>query len=185
MLDKLKRGKIMDGTTSFAGWGIVIFLVILFAVFWGGFGNRGRGNYGTDDYAAFQNYKAIVDAEKREIINTATTQYNVEQQAALTRELIAAQTNAINTKIDYYGFQNERDKNAQLQRENMELRNQLFVKDQLAPINAQLASIRCNMLTKPEISGVGVACPSAAILNGLGVNSLSNGCGCNHNGVLI
>jgi hypothetical protein len=56
----------------------------------------------------------------------------------------------------------------------MELKNQLFVKDQLAPITAQLSSIQCRMLTKPEISGVGVACPSAAILNGLGVNSISN-----------
>jgi len=170
----------MEGTTTYNGWGIVIFLVILFAVFWGGLGNRGRGgDYGMNDYAAFQNYKAIVDAEKREIINTATTQYNVEQQATLTRELIAAQTNAINTKIDFYGYQNERDKNAQLQRENMELRNQLFVKDQLAPVNEQLAAIRCNMLTKPEISGVGVACPNSAILNGLGFNGFNRNCGCN------
>lgn len=174
----------MDGTTSFTGWGIVIFLIILFAVFWGGFGNRG-GRNGCDDYG-FENYKATCNAEKAEIINTARTQFLVEQQGFANRELVAAQTNAINTKIDYYGFQNERDKNAQLQRENMELRNQLFVKDQLAPINAQLANIRCNMLTKPEISGVGVACPSAAILNGLGVNSLNHGCGCGCNhGVLI
>lgn len=91
--------------------------------------------------------------------------------------MIAAQTNAINTKIDYYGYQAERDKNADLSRENMELRNQLFVKDQLAPVNATLASIQCNMLRRPDVTGVGVACPSAAILNGLGVNSLPN-CGC-------
>lgn len=172
----------MEGT-SFNGWGIVIFLIILFAAFWGGFGNRGPVNAAyAGEGLGFQNFKAICDAEKREIINTATTQYNVEQQAAATRELVTAMANATNTKIDFYGFQAERDKNAQLQRENMELRNQLFVKDQLAPINSQLADIRCRMLPKPDITGVGVSCPNAGILNGLGFNGFNNcnrGCGCN------
>ena len=182
MLDKLNEVKIMDGTTSFTGWGIVIFLIILFAVFWGGFGNRGN-RAGYDDYG-FENFKATCDAEKAEIINTARTQYLTEQQSALTRETINAQSNLLGQKIDYYGMQDAARREAEKDRKIMELTNQLFVKDQLAPINAQLASIRCNMLTKPEISGVGVACPSAAILNGLGVNSLNHGCGCN-NGVLI
>lgn len=180
-----------ESTMGYNSWGIVIFLIILFAVFWGGFGNRGAafgmpfnyGGLGVGNSFGFQNYKAICDAEKAEIINTARTQYLVEQQGAANRELIAAQTNAINTKIDYYGYQNERDKNSELQHENMELRNQLFVKDQLAPIMAQLSSIQCNMLRRPDITGVGVACPSAAILNGLGVNSLNHNCGCN--GVVI
>lgn len=172
----------MEGTSSFNGWGIVIFLIILFAAFWGGFGNRGNRN-GYDDYG-FENYKATCDAEKAEIINTARTQYLTEQQSALTRETINAQSNLLGQKIDYYQMQDAARREAEKDRKIMELTNQLFVKDQLAPINAQLASIRCNMLTKPEISGVGVACPSAAILNGLGVNSLNHGCGCN-NGVLI
>ena len=182
-----------ETTMGYNGWGIVIFLIILFAVFWGGFGNRGAYGmpfnydgvgYGVGNGFGFQNYKAICDAEKAEIINTARTQFLVEQQGAANRELIAAQTNAINTKIDYYGYQNERDKNSELQRENMELRNQLFVKDQLAPITAQLSSIQCNMLRRPDVTGVGVACPSAAILNGLGINSLNN-CGSGCNGVVI
>ena len=64
----------------------------------------------------------------------------------------------------------------------MELKNQLFVKGQLAPITAQLNNIQCNMLVRPNVTGVGVACPSAAILNGLGINSLNNS---NCNGVVI
>ncbi|MGN1125555.1 MAG: hypothetical protein ACI4S3_07400 [Candidatus Gastranaerophilaceae bacterium] len=173
-------------------FGYIILFVIIVWVFGGAFGggfgwNRGgcagAEGFGVSNGLGFQNYKAICDSEKAQIVNTATTQFLIEQQSANNRELIQAQTNAINTKIDYYGYQNERDKNADLQRQVVELRNQLFVKDQLAPINAQLASIQCNMLRRPDITGVGVACPSAAILNGLGVNSLNQCSGCN--GVVI
>ena len=176
-------------------FGYIILFVIIVWVFGGAFGGNGFGwgrgfggaypceGLGTNNFG-FQNYKATCDAEKAEIINTARTQFLVEQQGAANRELIAAQTNAINTKIDYYGYQAERDKNSALSREVMELKNQLFVKDQLAPINATLASIQCNMLRRPDVTGVGVACPSAAILNGLGVNSL-NQCNSGCNGVTI
>jgi hypothetical protein len=169
----------MDDHTSGIGlFGYIILFVIIVWVFGcmfnggGGFGFGGCGN--RNAWGGYETLKEVFEGQKANIAQTATTQFLIEQQSAQNRELIAAQTNAINTKIDYYGYQNERDKNAQLQREVMELKNQLFVKDQLAPITAQLSSIQCRMLTKPEISGVGVACPSAAILNGLGVNSISN-----------
>lgn len=179
-----------ETTMGYNGWGIVIFLIILFAVFWGGFGNRGTYGmpfnydgvgYGVGNGFGFQNYKAICDAEKAEIINTARTQFLVEQQGAANRELIAAQTNAINTKIDYYGYQNERDKNSELQRENMELRNKLFVKDQLAPITAQLSSIQCNMLKRPDVYGLGTSC-NTIFTPGLNLSGLNKEC-CN--GVVI
>lgn len=178
----------MDETKGIGLFGYIILFVIIVWVFGGAFGGNGFG-WGNRAFGAvphecgygdlgFQNYKAICDTEKANITQTATTQFLIEQQSAANRELIAAQTNAINTKIDYYGYQNERDKNADLSRENMELRNQLFMKDQLAPITATLASIQCNMLRRPDVTGVGVCCPNAAILNGLGVNSLNNSCGC-------
>lgn len=178
---------------SHSGIGLFGYIILFVIIVWvfggafgggcGGFGGFGRNNAGCDGYG-FENYKATCDAEKAEIINTARTQFLIEQQGGVNRELITAQTNAINTKIDFYGYQAERDKNAQLSREVMELKNQLFVKDQLAPINATLASIQCNMLRRPDVTGVGVACPSAAILNGLGVNSLSQ-CNSGCNGVTI
>lgn len=185
----------MDENGSIGIFGYIILFVIVVVVIWlllgglggfGGFGgcNNGRFNNGCCSDMAFQDFKEICNNEKADISRTATTQFLIEQQSANNRELIAAQTNAINTKIDYYGYQNERDKNAQLQRENMELRNQLFTKDQLAPINAAIASIQCNMLRRPDVTGIGVACPSAAILNGLGVNHINqrnNDCGCHGN----
>lgn len=174
----------MDETKGIGLFGYIILFVIIVWVFGGAFGgngfgwNRGFGAYpceglGTGGFG-FQNYKATCDAEKAQIVNTATTQFLIEQQSANNRELIQAQTNAINTKIDYYGYQNERDKNADLQRENMELRNQLFVKDQLAPITAQLASIQCNMLRRPDVYGLGTSCNTIFTppLN------VAGGCGC-------
>ena len=175
----------MDETKGIGLFGYIILFVIIVWVFGGAFGGNGFGwgrgfggaypceGLGTNNFG-FQNYRATCDAEKDAIKQTATTQFLIEQQSANNRELIQAQTNAINTKIDYYGYQNERDKNADLQRENMELRNQLFVKDQLAPITAQLASIQCNMLRRPDVYGLGTSCNTIFTppLN------TASGCGC-------
>lgn len=165
--------------------GIVVLLLIVWVFFgngFGRFGNNGCGGWGDGcvngvNNFGFQNFKATCDAEKREIINTATTQYLTEQQSAQTRELINATANATQTKIDFYAYQDMRDKLGETQRALMEANNKLFVKDQLAPITAQLTSIQCQMLRRPDVTGIGAVCPNAAIINGLGVNSL-NGCGC-------
>ena len=71
-------------------------------------------------------------------------------------------------------FQELRDRLSDAQRENLTLSNQLFVKDQIAPITAQLTSIQNNMLVRPNVTGVGAVCPNAGIINGLGLG----GCGC-------
>lgn len=179
---------------SWAGIGfLAIFFVLIIALFRGGNAwgfntpcgsNWGHGygygdgiGFGAASYG-FQNYKATVDAEKAEIINTARTQYLTEQQAAATRELVQATANATQTKIDFYAYQGLRDAVAERDREISELKNMLFVKDQLAPVNAQLASISCNMLRRPEVTGVGAVCPNAGIINGLGINGSCGGC-CN------
>lgn len=168
-------------------FGYIILFVIIVWVFGGAFGGNGfnhglaYGAYAGDGFG-FQNYKATCDAEKAEIINTARTQYLVEQKASETQAVVNAQSNMLATKIDFYEYQNLRDAVAERDRTISQLQNQIFVKDQLAPINAQLNTIQCNMLVRPNVTGIGVACPSAAILNGLGVNQL--GCGCN-NGAII
>lgn len=175
-----------DKTYSMGGIGFlaILFILIFAVVGRGGFG--GFGGWGADGFTGygFQNYKATVDAEKAEIINTARTQYITEQQAASTRELVQSTANTTQAKIDFYAYQDLRDKLSESQRENMMLQNKLFVKDQLEPVNSALASIQCNMLRRPDVTGIGAVCPNAAIINGLGINSLG-GCGCNGNNVLV
>lgn len=170
---------------SWGGIGfLAIFFLILIAVFfrggngfgWGTNGVMGGMTYGHNPNS-FDNYKATCDAEKAEIINTATTQYRVEQQAAQTRELVSATANATQQKIDYYALQDLRDKLSESQRENMMLQNKLFVKDQIAPLTAQLSDISCRMLTKPELSGLSTSCNPiiTPYLFGWG-NGYNNGC---------
>lgn len=169
--------------------GLVILLVLLFlfmrqgGLFGNGFGcGNGFPGFGCNfapwalNGAAgdigFQNYKATCDAEKTEIINTARTQYLTEQQSAQTRELVQSTANTTQAKIDFYAYQDLRDKLSESQRENMMLQNKLFVKDQLEPVNSALASIQCKMLRRPDVTGIGAVCPNSAIINGLGINSL-------------
>ena len=168
---------------------IILFVIIVwvFGAFSGGFGgfngfnnfaNRGCGFGPYPADMGFEDYKAICAAEKASITQTATTQYLIEQQSALTRETVNAQANALATKIDYYEYQGLRDKLAESQAQNIELKNQLFIKDQLAPLTAQIASIQCNMLRRPDITGVGAVCPNAGVINGLGITSFNSGNSC-------
>lgn len=186
MTDEMMTG---SGISLF---GYIILFVIIVWVFGGAFGGNGfgwnRGGFcgpmeGAGPYGfGFQNYKATCDAEKAEIINTARTQYLVEQQANDTRALVTAQSNMLANKIDFYEYQNLRDAVNERDRIISQLQNQIFIKDQIAPITAQLNDIRCNMLVRPNVTGVGVACPSAAILNGLGINQVHQ-C-CNNNPII-
>lgn len=179
-------------------WGGIGFLALFFLIiiaFWGrggngfGWGNNGFGLgalAGTDfaglTNSGYKNYAATCEAEKATMRDTARTQYGVIEQSQLTRELVNATASATQAKIDFYAYQDLRDKLSESQRENMMLQNKLFVKDQLAPVNAQLASIECKMLRRPDVTGIGAVCPNAAILNGLGIDRFGGGCGCGCNG---
>lgn len=189
----------MDNKESSYSWGGIGFLALFFLIiiaFWGrggnGFGNWGNGN---GDFVGvpgmgygFQNFKATCDAEKTEIINTATTQYRVEQQAAQTRELVSATAATTQAKIDYYAYQDLRDRLSRAEMDNYYLKGQIASDARFGALEKQLATIQCNMLRRPDVTGIGVSCPSAAILNGLGINSLNgwnNGCGCNGSNGLV
>ena len=51
--------------------------------------------------------------EKQQIIDTARTQYMIENTAKQTQEQAMALANALGTKIDFYEYQNLRDQLAQ------------------------------------------------------------------------
>lgn len=182
----------MNETTSGIGWwGIVIVLFLLFSLF----GNRGWGNgvfggnncndgcgcgYGGRfvDFG-FQNYKATCDAEKTEIINTAATQYKVEAQGAATLAAIKSDGDATRAKIDFYAYQELRDKLAEAQRINSALETKLYTNAQFDVVNKELAEIKCRMLPKPDITAFGASCTPVLSPLSLYASALSNhGCGC-------
>lgn len=179
----------MDRETSsgIGWWGIVIVIFLLFIVCGNGFGGGlwGRGNCGGFGFPfggsigegfGFQNYKATCDAEKAEIVNSATTQYKVEQQGAATREAIAADGSATRAKIDFYAYQDLRDKLAESQRQNMMLQNQIYSDAKFNALSQQLERMDYQMIKQPRLAGLTTACPPGAVINpGCGCGSCGNG----------
>lgn len=184
----------MEETRSgISSWGIVIvvFLLFLFArqgglggFFGNGFGFNGFGGFNggwnpwgnlAGDFG-FQNYRATCDAEKTEMQNFSDIQHQIATTSAATQASIYADGNATRAMINEQTIQDLRDRLNDAQRDNLVLQNQIFVKDQLAPLTAQLNTIQNNMLTRPNVTGIGAVCPTSAIINGLGINSLG-GCG--------
>jgi hypothetical protein len=154
----------MDETKGMSLFGYIIAFVIIVwvisAITGTGFNGLGfnRG-VGVDGYGlGFEDYKAICETQKANIQQTATTQYLIEQHAAATQAVVNSQANVLGQKIDFYQLQEANRREAEKDRKIAQLENELFVKEQLAPVNAQLASISCNMLPKPPIYGVGTSC---------------------------
>ena len=82
-------------------WLAVLFIIIVIAALFGGFGNGfgfGRGNmpYPVNDTGC--NRVSNCEVEKQEIIDTARTQYLIEQQSNDTRMAINASTEAITSQ---------------------------------------------------------------------------------------
>lgn len=186
----------MNETTSGIGWwGIVIVLFLLFLGFNRGFGNGfGGGNCGCGNALplggvlpyglgytdfGFQNYKATCDSEKADIINTARTQFLVEQSSAATQAAIKADGDATRTKIDFYAYQELRDKLAEAQRINSALETKLYTNAQFDVVNKELAEIKCKMLPKPDITAFGASCTPVLSPLSLYASALNHsGCGC-------
>lgn len=149
---------------KWGSWGIIIFLILLFVFFGNGsfFGGRHNGNVTTDD------------VERRGLITAADTNYRIIEQGNATRQVVEATASATQAKIDFYAYQELRDKLAEEQRKNVVLENQLYNDKKFGVIEAQLATIACKMAKQPELSTLSVAVPNSAIYNPCGCNS----CGC-------
>lgn len=177
-----------DGTFS---WGWIIFLILILWFFVGG-GFGGFGGYGYGNRAgAFLAGEALgsncgasnCEVERRALVTAADTNYRIIDQANATRAVVEATSQATQAKIDFYAYQDLRDKLSESQRENMMLQNKLYSDAKFGAIEAQLANISCKMAKQPEIYATSAVCPNAAVINGLGFNGFPNpyGCGCNGN----
>lgn len=177
----------MEETKGMSLFGYIIAFVIIVWVISAITGGCGFGGFGFNRNCGaamgFEDLKAIYEGQKANIVQTAQTQYQIEQQAALTREVITAQSNLLGSKIDFYELQEANRREAEKDRKIMQLENMLYTNSKFDALSSQLAGISCNMLTKPQLTGIAAVCPSAAVINSLGINSLntcnSSCCGCN------
>jgi hypothetical protein len=170
-----------NGTFGTGGWGIVIFLIILFWAFTGGgfgFGGFGRAAAyeAVHDGGCRCNAVTNCQAQLQEVKDTMQTQYLIEQTGHATQDSVGAAANLIGTKIDYYGYQNLRDQLEQARQKNLMLEARVYSDAQFNAVNARLNDIANNMLVKPNVTGIGAVCPNAGILNGLGVQSFNSCC---------
>lgn len=160
-----------DGTFS---WGWIIFLILILWFFvgggFGGFGGLGYGNragaFLAGEVAGSNCGASNCEVERRNLVATADTNYRIIEQANATRTTVEATAQATQAKIDFYAYQDLRDKLAESQRENMMLQNKLYSDAKFGAIESQLASISCKMAKQPEVYAVSAACPNSAIYNG-------------------
>ena len=105
-------------------WGFIILIFLFFMIF-GGWGNGGLFG-GRGGECAGCGVVSNCQVEKQQIIDTARTQYMIENTAKQTQEQAMALANALGTKIDFYEYQNLRDQLAQERTKNVVLENRVY-----------------------------------------------------------
>jgi hypothetical protein len=175
---------------GFGGYGFLVTIILVLIILFGGGGGClgnlfGRGNNCGGGYGEAQ---AI---EKQNIITAAETNYRVIDENRRSTDLISAQLRnqydaaqgekLFDLKLNALAMQQSYEtkliaKDATIER--MTLAQQMGGRfDALAE---QIAEIRCNMLGKPPVYGVGTSC------NGIITPGFTNGgCGCGGNGLVL
>jgi hypothetical protein len=162
----------MEESKSGMSWIAVLFIIlIIWAIFGGGFGfgsNRQQPVM-LESYGGGCNRVSNCEIERREIIDSATTQYQVEQQGAATRTAVADGVATIVDQNNRLYIQGLNEKLFDLKMENQGLKTQIYsdakftaLTNQLSEcccgFNRRLDGIEAQMLTKPNLYGVAATC---------------------------
>ena len=176
----------MEESKSGMSWiGVLFVILVIWAIFGGGFGN-GWGNRGSCAYDGGCNRVSNCEVEKREIIDSARTQYLTEQQGETTRLAIRDSRDAVMGQASRIYEAQQSEKIFDLKMENMSLKNNFYTKELVGGLSQQLErcccefnrrldGIECNMLTKPNLYGVAATCSGQTIPGGFNLNP--HGCG--------
>lgn len=163
----------MEETKSGIGIiGVLFVVIVIWAIFGGGFGNcwgNNRGNCGGWGFDGGCGRVSNCEVERSGLINTATTQFLVEQSGSATRTALHDTQDAIMAQASRIYEANQSEKIFDLKMENQALKTQLYsdakfnalekqVDDCCCGFNRRLDSIECNMLTRPRLTGVGITC---------------------------
>lgn len=172
----------MEESKSGMSWiGVLFVILVIWAIFGGGFGNWGNNRF-NDNCNTGCGRVSNCEVEKREIIDSARTQYLIEQQGAATRTTVADGTATLKEQNSRIYEQRLQETIFDLKMENQNLKSNIFTKEQTDAIakqlsecccefNRRLDSVECNMLTKPNLSGVASTCSGQIVPgNGFGWN---------------
>ena len=136
--------------------------------------------------AAEQQLAYNCEVEKREIIDSARTQYLTEQQGETTRLAIRDSRDAVMGQASRIYEAQQSEKIFDLKMENMSLKNNFYTKELVGGLSQQLSdcccafnrrldAIECDMLKQPRLSGVAATC-SGQLVPAIWGNGC-NGCG--------
>lgn len=142
-----------------SGMGLVIFLLILFAIFGfrGGFGNNfgGYGNYGGMPGVYGCNATTNCQVEKQGIIDSARTQYLIQQTGEQGILATMADGDKTRAKIDFYAYQDLRDQLTEARNKNLALENRIYSDNRFNALEAQLAELSYNSVKRPPFYSAG------------------------------
>ena len=187
-----------DSKTGMSWIGVLFVILVIWAIF-GGFGNGfGWGNRGGCAPEGGCNRVSNCEVEKREIIDSARTQYLTEQQGADTRTAIRDSRDAVMGQAShiYEAQQSEKifdlklggmAKDARIAQLETQIHNdakfgaiEKQFSDCCCAFNRRLDAIECDMLKQPRLSGVAATCNGQTIPGGF--NLWRDGCGpCGNN----
>lgn len=179
----------MEESRSGMTWiGVLFVILVIWAIFGGGFGN-GWGNRSGDYAAGGCNRVSNCEVEKNEIIDSARTQYLIEQQSAATRTAVRDGTDAVMGQASRIYEAQQSEKIFDLKMENMSLKNNFYTKELVTGLSQQLNDCCCsfnrrldgieaNMLTRPNLYGVASTCSGQIIPASFGGNC--SRCGSNN-----
>ena len=176
----------MEESKSGMSWiGVLFVILVIWAIFGGGFGN-GWGNRGNCVPEGGCSRVSNCEVEKREIIDSARTQYLTEQQGETTRIAIRDSRDAVMGQASRIYEAQQSEKIFDLKMENMSLKNNFYTKELVGGLSQQLSdcccafnrrldAIECDMLKQPRLSGVAATC-SGQLVPAIWGNGC-NGCG--------
>lgn len=187
-----------ETSRSGMSWLGVLFVIL---VIWAIFGGGALGNRAVEAANTGCNRVSNCEVEKREIIDSARTQYLIEQQGAATRTAVADGTATLKEQANRIYEQGLQETIFDLKMENQGLKASIFTKEQTDAIakqlsdcccafNRRLDSVEANMLTKPALSGLAATCAGQVVpsgpfgfngFNGWGWGWNGSDCGCNRN----
>lgn len=166
----------MDESRSGMTWiGVLFVILVIWAIFGGGFGNFGSRGYDSCGNGGCTRVSNC-EVEKQGIIDSARTQYLIEQQGSATRTAVAESTKTITDQNSRIYEQRLQETIFDLKMENQGLKSSIFTKEQTDAIarqlsscccdfNRRLDSIECRMLTKPNLSGLAATCGGQIVPN--------------------
>lgn len=176
----------MEESRSGMTWiGVLFVILVIWAIFGGGFGNGWGGrNCGAEGGCG---RVSTCQVEKQEIIDSARTQYLIEQQSADTRTAIRDSRDAVMGQASRIYEAQQSEKIFDLKMENQSLKAQMFTKEQIGGVakqlddcccafNRRLDAIECNMLKRPQLYGVAATCGGQTIPSGFNLNGRCGGC---------